>query len=56
MRRKAQRAHRQQQNAKIDSQQQQPMGKIFVGETTREEMVLGRNDYGMWGETTRVER
>ena len=31
------------------------MRKIFGGETTREEMVLGRNDWGMWGETTRVE-
>ena len=31
-----------------------PMLKIFGGETTRE-MVLGRNDYGMSGETTRVE-
>ena len=29
--------------------------KIFLGETTREEMVLGQNDYGMLGETTRVE-
>ena len=37
--------------------------KIFGGETTREEMVLGakrlgyggRNDQGMGGETTRVE-
>ena len=32
-----------------------PMRKMFGGETTREEMVLGRNDWGMWGETTRVE-
>ena len=29
--------------------------KYFGGETTREETVLGRNDKGMWGETTRVE-
>ena len=29
--------------------------KIFWGETTREEMVLGAKRLGYWGETTRVE-
>ena len=29
--------------------------KWYWGKTTREEMVLGRNDWGMGDETTRVE-